>query len=192
MNEHAEIVIVLDRSGSMGCIKSDMEGGLNEFIDKQKKEPGECSVTLTQFDDKYEVVFSGMPLCDVPKIEIVPRNCTALLDAVGRTVHAVVKRHSDTPEEKRPKRTLCVIITDGQENASQEFKLADVKALIEDQRAKGWEFVYFGANQDAFAEGGRMGIVQNFHFHADAKGTEQVSEQMTSGTTSYRRGGGYN
>lgn len=192
MSEHTEIIIILDRSGSMSSIKDDMEGGINTFIKAQKKEPGECSVTFTQFDDVYEIVFSGKPLAEVPEIEIVPRGWTALLDAVGRTINEVVKRQKDTLEAERPKRTLCIIITDGQENRSQEFKLEDVKKLIEEQRTKDWEFVYFGANQDAFAEGQNLGIVQNFHFHADKGGTESVSDNMTRGTSRYRSGGDYN
>lgn len=192
MSEHTEIVIVLDRSGSMCTIKSDMEGGLNEFIKAQKKEPGECSVTLTQFDTEYEIVFAGKPLQEVPKIGLVPRGGTALLDAVGRTIFEVAKRQQDTDEDKRPKRTLFLIITDGHENSSKEFKLAAVKAAIEDHRKKNWEFVYFGANQDVFVEGQQLGMVNNIHFHANQKGVQSVAENMSQGTSRYRSGKNYN
>lgn len=112
---HTEIVIVLDRSGSMQNIRSDMEGGLNRFFEEQKAEPGRCSVTLTQFDDEYEITYSGKDLREVPQVVLVPRGGTALLDALGRTINEVDQRLTDTPERDSPDRVIFVIVTDGEE-----------------------------------------------------------------------------
>lgn len=184
-----EIIIVLDRSGSMTSIKRDMEGGLNQFIEDQKKEPGECKVTLTQFDSEYEIVFSGKPIQDVPPISLVPRGSTALHDALGRTIHDVVARHKAA---EAPKCTLCLIITDGQENASREFSRDSVRKLVEERRAAGWEFVYLGANQDAFVAGHGLGIAKTSDFQASKGGVEDMSTSMGRRTRSYRSGSGYN
>ena len=63
------------------------------------------------------------------------------------------------PEEERPANVLCVIITDGEENASRKFSTKDVKDRIEHQKTKyNWEFVYLAADPDAFDAGEALGI----------------------------------
>lgn len=191
--DHTEIVIVLDRSGSMSSIKEDMEGGLNQFFEDQKKEPGRANVTLTQFDTEYEIVYSGKDLKDVPAAELTPRNATALLDAIGRTIHEVGKRLADTDEADRPGKVIFLIITDGLENASREFTRTQVKTLIKEQIAKySWAFVYLGANQDSFAEARSLGIDIAVDYTADSVGTRAATEGMSKGVSRYRGGGGYN
>ena len=146
------IIIILDRSGSMASIKSDVEGGFDTFVADQRKEAKKkTTLTLVQFDSEaIETVYERKPLADVPKLVLEPRSMTPLLDAVGSTIAKSRETHS--------KKTLVVIITDGMENASREYKKDAVKAAIEDARKKGWEFIYLGANVDAFAEAGQMGI----------------------------------
>lgn len=188
----AEIVVVLDRSGSMQSIRNDMIGGFNAFIEEQRKLPGDCNVTLTQFDDQYEVVYQGKPLKDVPSLELAPRGGTALLDAVGRTISQVGTRLESTPEDQRPERVLFVILTDGHENASRELSKAKIKEMVEHQRSKySWEFVYIGANQDSFGEAQSIGIGIAQNFVADSKGVGVMSNNLSAGTRSYRGGGSY-
>jgi uncharacterized protein YegL len=189
---HTEVIIVLDRSGSMSSIREDMEGGLNQFFEEQKKEPGKCTVTLAQFDDKYEIVYEGTDIQEVPGASLVPRNSTALCDAVGRTINAVGKRLSDMLETDRPGRVIFLIITDGRENASKEFSRDEVKRLIEQQEKKyNWLFVYLGANQDSFAEAQGYGIATAKNFTADSKGTSDMLQGASRGVSSYRSGGSY-
>ena len=147
-----DLSIILDRSGSMATIKSDVEGGFDTFVADQRKEAKKkTTLTLVQFDSEaIETVYERKPLADVPNLLLEPRGMTPLLDAVGSTIAKARETHS--------KKTLVVIITDGMENASHEYKKDAVKALIEDARKKGWEFIYLGANVDAFAEAGQIGI----------------------------------
>ena len=146
------IIIILDRSGSMASIKSDVEGGFDSFVADQRKEgKKKTTLTLVQFDSEaIETVYERKLLADVPSLALEPRGMTPLLDAVGSTI----AKSRDTYTKK----TLVVIITDGMENASHEYKKDAVKAAIEDARKKDWEFIYLGANVDAFAEAGQMGI----------------------------------
>ncbi len=189
---HTEVIIVLDRSGSMVSIKSDMEGGLDQFFAEQKKEPGRCTVTLAQFDDKYEVVYSGRDLKDVPKAFLDPRGMTALLDAVGKTINEVGSRLAKTEEKDRPGRVIFLIITDGCENASREFSPKQVKTMIKEQTDKyNWLFVYLGANQDAFAEAGNLGILTARNFAANSVGTHALYDSLSRGVSDYRGGRGY-
>jgi len=189
---HTEVIIVMDRSGSMEAIKSDMEGGLDQFFADQKKEPGRCTVTLTQFDDRYEVVYSGKDLKDVPKAALEPRGMTALLDAVGKTINEVGDRLAKTKEKDRPGRVIFLIVTDGCENASHEFSHAQVKKMIEEQTSKyNWLFVYLGANQDAFAEANKLGILIANNFVANSVGTQALYGNVSRGVSDYRGGRGY-
>ena len=80
------LYFLLDRSGSMQSIKSDIEGGFAAFVDEQRKAPGDCLASLSQFDDAYEVVYADRPLSDVPALDLRPRNMTALHDAMGRLI----------------------------------------------------------------------------------------------------------
>src|ERR1700760_2499111 len=80
------IYFLLDRSGSMQSIKSDIEGGFEAFVDEQRAATGECRATLAQFDDVYELVYADRPIADVPPLDLQPRNMTALHDAMGRLV----------------------------------------------------------------------------------------------------------
>ncbi len=155
----SEIVLVIDRSGSMSIIKDEAEAGVNRFIEEQKAQPGEARLTLVHFDDQYDVVYDGVPIGNVPKYSLAPRGMTALLDAVGRAVNTVGERLDKMPEEDRPGHVIVVIVTDGQENSSHEFTKAQVREMVDRQQSKyNWKFTYLGAGPDAYAEGMGMGV----------------------------------
>ena len=153
------LYFLLDRSGSMQSIREDTIGGFDAFIAEQRTQPGQCRVTLAQFDDRYEVVYSDRPIGEVPGLQLQPRGTTALLDAIGRLVTDAGERLAALPESERPGTVIVGIMTDGHENASKEWSHAAVKALIEQQtRTYGWEFLYMGADQDAIEVGTGLGV----------------------------------
>lgn len=153
------IQTIVDRSGSMHSIRSDAEGGFNAFIADQRNQPGNCRVSLVQFDNQYEQVYADLPIEQVPALEIVPRGATAMLDAIGRTVNELGHRLAALPEEQRPGTVVVVIVTDGLENASREFDYATVHKMITHQeQIYSWTFLYLGTGQDAIAQGAKMGI----------------------------------
>jgi Mg-chelatase subunit ChlD len=157
--ELTDIVLVVDRSGSMASVKEDAEGGINAFLAKQAKQPGEALVTLLQFDTEYEFLYQGVPIEQAPKYELNPRGMTALLDAVGRAINETGERLAKMAEEDRPSLVVIVVMTDGQENSSKEFTKSQLKKMIKRQQNEfNWHFTFLGANQDAFAEAGGMGI----------------------------------
>lgn len=171
-----DITIVVDRSGSMSSIKGDAEGGVNSFIEEQQRADGDATLTLVEFDDQYEFFCKGVPIGEAKKYELHPRGCTALLDAVGRAITEAGERLKAIPEADRPGLVAFVIVTDGGENASREFGLEKVKEMIEHQTEKyGWQFTYLGANQDAFAVGGGMGIASSANFSPQAVGMAYAS-----------------
>lgn len=159
-----EIIFLLDRSGSMAGLESDTIGGFNAFIEKQRQLKGEAMVTAVLFDDKYEILWNGV---DVKKVKLTGkeyyvRGCTALLDAVGKTILDIGYRLSAIEESKRPGNVIFVITTDGLENASKEFTYKKVKELIQHQQEKyNWSFIFLGANMDAAKEAESIGICKD-------------------------------
>jgi hypothetical protein len=158
-----EIVIVLDESGSMGSCKNDTIGGVNLFLENQKRIKGEVKVTLVKFSDYYKIVNDAIPLVRVvylDEINYTPSFSTALLDAVGKTINVIGRRLADTPETDRPGKIIFAVITDGFENASREFTRSQVFHMVTHQREKyGWEFIFLGADIDAW--GADIGITLN-------------------------------
>lgn len=170
-NRLTEIIFLLDRSGSMAGLESDTMGGFNAFIEKQAQMQGETIVTVVLFDDKYEILWNGIDarLIKLTNKEYYVRGCTALLDAVGKTILDVGYRLSAIEEAKRPEKVIFVITTDGLENASQEFTYAKVKELIKHQSEKyNWEFIFLGANMDAAKEAESIGISKKYAYNFEA------------------------
>ncbi len=157
-----ELVFILDRSGSMGGLESDTIGGFNGMIEKQKKQKGEANVTTVLFDDKYELLHDRFPIAAVKPLtgrDYYVRGCTALLDAVGKTIQKMASIQRNLPEEMRAEKVIFVITTDGLENASREYGYTQIRQMIEREKEKyGWEFLFLGANMDAVAEARRFGI----------------------------------
>lgn len=171
--DYAHISIVLDRSGSMSSIREDAEGGLNELIETHRKAPGTATVTVAKFDTEYELEHDMKPIADVPKVHLEPRGMTALLDAIGKTITATGEKLRALAEDERPEHVFFVVVTDGHENASKEFKKPAIKSMVETQtNTYKWHFVFLGANMDAIAEGGVMGITLDSAMTYTAKGPQ--------------------
>ncbi|WP_191566336.1 vWA domain-containing protein [Metabacillus idriensis] len=184
MNKNlTEIIFLLDRSGSMAGLESDAVGGFNTFIKKQCELEGEVILTAVLFDDHYEVLWNGMDASKVrlTEREYYVRGCTAMLDAVGKTILDVGYRLSKTEEAQRPGNVIFVITTDGMENASRYFSYEKVKDLIKHQQEKyNWEFIFMGANIDAAHEADSLGIqVENaYKFDASDTGVESMYDTV--------------
>ena len=158
---YSHIELLLDRSGSMETIKTDMEGGIKTFLNEQRAARGLATFALRQFDDRYEVVIQPTPLDLVrnDRIKLVPRGMTALLDAMGKSITEAGEYLASMDEDDRPEHVFFVIVTDGLENASHEWSKDKISELVKAQTEQyGWNFIYLGANQDAIAVAGDIGI----------------------------------
>jgi uncharacterized protein YegL len=154
-------IFIIDRSGSMSSIKDDMEGGIRTFIGKQLEgvDPAKRTISLYQFDTVHDTVYDFAPLEKAGDYSLVPRGGTALLDAIGFAFTESGEKLAAIPEDERPGYVMVVIVTDGKENSSKEYTRGRVKKLITHQQEKyNWKVTYIGANQDAFAEAGAIGI----------------------------------
>lgn len=169
-NTLTDITLVVDRSGSMESCREEAQKGINAFIEEQKKATGKAVFSLLQFDTQKNWVFKGKDIKDVTGYELVPRGMTALLDAVGEAINLTGERLEAMPEEERPGLVIIAVVTDGLENSSSEFTLAQIKSMIERQTNEySWKFTYLGANQDAFAEGRGLGFAPAsiLHYNTD-------------------------
>lgn len=155
----SDITIIMDTSGSMGDCHDEAVTGINHFVESQRKLPGDALLTLIQFNNHSQVVFSGRPLKDVSKVDFQPNGMTALLDAVGLAIDNAGERLSAMQESERPGLVVFVISTDGEENYSSRFTAAQVKEKIEHQQSiYNWKFVFLGADQDACLASSKLGI----------------------------------
>lgn len=171
-----EVIFILDRSGSMNGLEADTIGGFNGLIAAQKEVEGAVNVSTILFDDAYETLHDQVALKTVSPLTnetYYVRGTTALLDAIGKTITTYAHRFN--AKEKKPDSTMVVIMTDGYENASQEYSYSVVKSLVDAyQKEAGWEFLFLGANIDAMATGDQLGIRKDraVNFHADAHGVK--------------------
>ena len=144
-----DLVVILDKSGSMYSMVDDTIGGFNSYLDEQRKKDIPVKVSMGMFNQKLEEKYSRVDLKDVKNLtneDYVPQGMTALFDAVGNTLSAL---KTDEGVNAEGNKVLVVIITDGMENASSEWTKSTVKGLIGELRGKGYEFVFLGADIDA-------------------------------------------
>jgi hypothetical protein len=192
--DYTHITVILDRSGSMESIRDDTIGGFNTFLKQQKAEPGVATLTLVQFDtqDPYEVIHRFRQIGEIPGLNretYVPRASTPLLDALGRGINDLEASIGELKEEDRPAKVVVVVVTDGQENASREFRKDQIEKMVKERTEKSsWQFVFLSADLDAIGDAMAVGI------HADAvllfeksgKGSSSAWASLSARTSDYR------
>ena len=187
-----ELVFLLDRSGSMQGLESDTIGGFNAMLQKQKREPGEALVSTVLFNHQTEVLHDRVRVDKIRPLtgrEYAVWGSTALLDAVGGAIRHIGHLHHCARPEHVPAHTLFVITTDGLENASRWYNVWQVREMIQREKVRyGWEFLFLGANIDAVAAAGSLGIDADraVRYHSDAAGTRLNYEAVNRAVTAVR------
>jgi uncharacterized protein YegL len=185
------IQLVVDRSGSMSNIYSDAEGAINNFIEKQREEPGRCLIRITEFDNLIETPVELTDINKIDKYTLAPRGMTALFDAMGTAIVELGAKLSELPEDKRPAHVIFVTITDGIENASSDYDADRIKELIGEQESKySWTFLFLAAGQDAVLTGAKMGIRPNMamSYAATGEGYRSTFDSANYAASSLRSG----
>lgn len=173
-------LIILDESGSMQSIYREALTGVNETLQTirsaQKKYPDQKQfVTLVTFDSEhFNRIYhstSAIDAKDIKEDQYQPNACTPLYDAMGKSINEL------RPHVENDDLVLVTIITDGYENASEEYDNAAIKSLVEEMRKKGWVFTYIGANQDVEKVAMSISINNHLSFRSDSEGTKAMFER---------------
>ena len=179
----AYVTLILDETGSMQDCKGAAIAGVNEYLKTLRQMPSPVRFTLTLFNSgKLDVRHRNVPVAEVLELTeqtYRPAEMTPLYDAIGRTLTAA--SHEASPESKK----LCVILTDGLENASREYTRDGIARLIKDHEAQGWTFVYLGADHDAWAAGGDLGIAGDNTVQFCKRETGQAFDSLAEATITY-------
>lgn len=191
-NNITEIVFILDRSGSMSGYEEDTIGGFNATIEKQKKLDGTCYVSTVMFANQSKVIHDRVKLDEIQEMtedDYQVGGGTALLDAIGRSIHHIGNVHKYARPEDVPEHTIFIITTDGMENASRQYDSSTVKRMISRQQEKyGWEFIFLAANIDAVETADRIGIRREraANYRQDRDGMRNSYEAMSEAIISVR------
>ena len=187
-----ELVFIVDCSGSMAGFEADTIGGINSTIEKQKETDGDVLVSTVLFSNHSEVLHDRVPIGDIKPMtreDYRVRGCTALLDAIGGTIHHIGNIHKYARPEDVPEHTIFVITTDGMENASSRFSSTRVKEMIKRQTEKyGWEFIFLAANIDAIETAENIGIRREraANYRQDRAGYDVCYESINTFVTAKR------
>ena len=180
------ITLILDESGSMQSCKGAALAGFNHYLATLRKEPAETRFTLTLFNSgRTDVRYRAVPVSAVSELDVEtyrPQAGTPLYDAIGRTL-SLAKQ--EAPAEARK---LCVILTDGEENASQEYNRKQVFNLIKLYEKQGWAFLYLGADHDVWAAGDDLGIGGDSRIAFCRDTVDHTFNQLSQATATFRRG----
>ena len=183
----AYVTLILDETGSMQHCKGAAIAGVNEYLKTLRQMPTPVRFTLTLFNSgKMEVRHHNEPAAQVPELTehtYQPAETTPLYDAIGRTMTTAGKEA--LPESKK----LCVILTDGLENASREYTRDGVTRMIKEYEGQGWMFVYLGADHDAWAAGGDLGIAGDNTVQFCRWETRQTFNRLAEATGTFLRAG---
>ena len=171
-------MIIVDESGSMCVIERQALAGINETIETVKKmqqlHPDmEQHISLLTFDSGHKTFkYDNVKADNVNTLsarDYNPRGGTPLYDAIGISI---AKLNAQTSEKDN---VLVTIITDGEENCSEEYNLHMVKTLISKMKKQGWTFTLIGTdNLDVEGMAGSMNIDNHLAFTQDEQGTQMM------------------
>lgn len=189
--EYTHWTLVVDRSGSMQGVKDDAQGGINKAFDEQRALPGRLTLALYQFDTEIDLVVPYQDITTVGTYTLIPRNMTALLDAVGKAITETGEYLAKMPEERRPANVLVTIVTDGLENSSQEWTLEQVRELIKRQQdTYKWIVAFIGAGDTAWM-GRDIGTYSVSTYTGTKSGTQAAYDSASASLVGLRSAGVY-
>lgn len=186
-------LIILDESGSMFSIYEQALSGANETIQTIRSAQASADdqkqfLTFVTFDsgnrEPVRTIIDTLPIDqvnDLTRNDYQPNGGTPLYDAMGISLTELAKKVTDNDQ------VLVTIITDGYENSSRIYSGASICEIVKELRAKGWTFVYIGANQDAVEVAKKMNIDNAMNFQATHEGTKQMWNEYRESTDCYYR-----
>ena len=195
-NDVTELVLILDRSGSMSsCARSTVDC-FNDFIEKQKQEnSGAVYVSVVLFNQGREVLYNRVGLYEVRPLtveEFRASGGTALYDALASGIHHIGTAYKYARPDDVPSKTIFVVITDGAENSSRLYTLEETRKMVEHEiREYGWEFLFFGANLQAKKVAKALGFKEEnaVDYICDEIGSTQTYAALNTFVSHFRKEG---
>lgn len=184
-------LIILDESGSMGSIYRQALDGANETIQtirsaQQSAQDQQQFLTFVTFDSgnkkPVRTIIDTLPIAEVKDLtddDYNPCGCTPLYDAMGESLTKLEQKVEDGDH------VLVTVITDGMENSSTRYNAMMIHEVVKRLRAKGWTFVYIGANQDAIEVARAMNIENALNFSATEEGTKRMWREHRASNEMY-------
>lgn len=173
-------LIILDKSGSMESIRKAAIDGYNETLGSIKAaqlkhiNTQEHYISLVAFCGcGVDMIYDCSPIKDAEQLtkeKYIPCCMTPLYDAIGKSIQTLVKKTADIEDAA----VLVTIITDGMENASQEWTGKAIKSLIDERKEEGWMFSYIGADHDVESVAASISITNSVVWTKTEAGTEAV------------------
>ena len=187
------IVMIIDRSGSMQSLQSEVPGTFNRQLKDLKESAGsmKTTVSLVTFETKVdEPIFWKKDIHSVREMtnnDYILGGMTALQDAIGSTINKL-KSEKDYNDPKTS--YLIVVITDGAENNSKEYKGKALEILMDEvKETKRWTFSFIGSNLDLEKETQNLGVMDTnkLYFAQSNIGVGFVGQNLNAGA--YGRSG---
>ena len=135
-------VICLDETGSMTGQEERVVTSLNEYVAQL---PTDTHITVFKFDSaRWTEFFDGVQndWKKMVKADYKPGAMTPLYDSIAKSI-----THATTITEDGDK-VMIMIDTDGFENASQEHTHESIKAMVDQKKESGWDFLFMASGID--------------------------------------------
>ena len=217
---YTHITMLIDESGSMGHLQQSVIESIQGLIKKQQDIPEPCTITISTFDTSgnfgnthwnignnsgtgfyttttppRNILRTPIRMANIQSAsftEYHPNGGTPLLEAICREVDATGRDLAALPATERPEKVIFVIMTDGAENSSlREYPIEEVKKRIECQtNTYKWEFLFLGANIDAFTLGTHFGLAATniSTYHTTSVGYTTTTDMLSSKMSTVRTG----
>jgi uncharacterized protein with von Willebrand factor type A (vWA) domain len=184
--------MLVDESGSMSHLAEATCAGFNEYVStlRHNLKADRSYFSAITFDSRgIRKLQIGSPInqaIELSSVNYQPCGGTPLLDAIGQTIAAT----DEVAGKHKASKIIVVIQTDGYENASSAFTLADIKSMIEERQGNGWEFVFIGAGIDAFSDATQLGIIASntMSYQANEQSTRAVFGATAQNTAMFAQG----
>lgn len=186
--DNTHIVILMDRSGSMERIKKQAETSLKEYLQEQKEVEGDADVSFYKFNHEFEIDYQNIPIKEAVEPQLEPTGRTALYDSIGKVINIEEEKLNNLIN--KPDKCLFIIITDGIENASENYDNKSIKKLLDNKRKDDWSIIFVCSDENQMQDAKEnLGFASNFmmSFSNNDSSVSTVSANLSSYTARYRK-----
>ncbi len=188
-NRPTEVILLIDRSGSMHTLRDATIDGVNSFLQEQSEGDAEMYVSVYQFNHRFKTLLEAQPARHrfvMGRENYRPHGCTALLDAISETIDRTAFRLSHLEEEAD---VVVAVVTDGYENSSRRTTLQQAREMVEAKEREGWEFVFLGADLASMRDAAGIGFSssKSARYARNARAVASSYEMMSAKVARYSR-----